>query len=62
MIWEKYYVILPSRTPFKLEDFIYTFKAIKVPQGFSYNSETNEEWETVETMKALIEEHLGYKL
>ena len=55
----KYYVILPSRSPFKLEDFISTFKAKKVPQGFSYNSGTNEEWETVESMRTLISEHLG---
>ena len=58
----KYYVILPSRTPFSLDDFIKHFEAKKVPQGFSYNSGTNNEWETVESMRTLISEHLGYTL
>ena len=54
----KYYVILPSQTVFKLEDFIKAFNAKKVPLGFSYNSGTNEEWETVDSMKKLIKKHV----
>lgn len=54
----KYYTILPSHTTWDLEKFITEFNAKKVPQGFAYNSETNDEWETVETMRSLIKEHV----
>ena len=54
----KYYAILPSRHNWKLEEFIETFKAAKVPQGFSYNSGSNEEWETIESLRKLIKEHV----
>lgn len=54
----KYYTILPSHTTWNLEKFITEFNAKKVPQGFAYNSETNDEWETVETMRSLIKEHV----
>jgi UDP-N-acetylglucosamine 4,6-dehydratase (inverting) len=54
----KYYAILPSQPIFDLNEFIDRFNAKKVPQGFSYNSGTNEEWETVESMKQLIKEHV----
>jgi len=53
-----YFVILPSQPIFDLEDFISRKNAIKVPQGFSYNSGDNTEWETVESMKKLIKEHV----
>ena len=54
----KYYAILPSQPIFDLSDFIKRFNAKKVPQGFSYNSGTNDEWETVDSMKKLIKEHV----
>ncbi len=54
----KYYTILPSRPKWKLEDFIKTFEAKKVADGFAYNSGTNEEWETVESLRTLITEHV----
>lgn len=54
----KYYVILPSTTNWNLQDFINSFGAIKVPQGFSYNSGDNTEWETVDSLKILIKENL----
>jgi hypothetical protein len=54
----KYYAILPSVPVFDLDEFINQFNAKKVPQGFSYNSGTNEDWETVESMKQLIKEHV----
>jgi UDP-N-acetylglucosamine 4,6-dehydratase (inverting) len=50
----KYYVILPSIPSWNLADFIEQFDAIKVPQGFSYNSGENDEWETVDSMRELI--------
>lgn len=54
----KYYIILPAMHNWKLEDFITTFNAKKVPQGFSYNSGDNEDWETVESLRRLIKEHV----
>ena len=53
-----YYVILPSKTAFDLNEFVKNFQAIKVPVGFEYNSSTNEEWETIESLKKKIEEHV----
>jgi UDP-N-acetylglucosamine 4,6-dehydratase/5-epimerase len=41
-----------------LDTFITTFDAVKVPTGFTYNSGENTEWETVATMRALIQEHV----
>lgn len=54
----KYYTILPTNPKWKLADFIKTFDAEKVPAGFAYNSGTNDEWETVETLRSLITEHV----
>jgi UDP-N-acetylglucosamine 4,6-dehydratase (inverting) len=54
----KYYVILPSIPNWNLQDFINSFGAIKVPQGFSYNSGDNTEWETVDSLKILIKDNL----
>ncbi len=54
----KYYVILPQVTNWNLEDYISKFNAKKVPIGFNYTSGENTEWETVETLRDLIKEHL----
>lgn len=54
----KYYTIIPSVPNFSIEDFIATFKAVKVDEGFNYNSGTNTEWETVEGLRELIKEHV----
>ncbi len=54
----KYFIILPSKTKWKLEDFIKEFSAVKVTEGFAYNSGDNEEWETVESLRKLIKEHV----
>jgi UDP-N-acetylglucosamine 4,6-dehydratase len=54
----KYYTIIPSVPNFSIQDFIATFKAVKVDEGFNYNSGTNTEWETVEGLRALIKEHV----
>lgn len=54
----KYYIILPAMHKWKLEDFVKTFNAKKVTQGFSYNSGDNEEWETVKSLRRLIKEHV----
>ena len=54
----KYFTILPSLPNFNLKEFISTFKAKKVPEGFNYDSGSNSEWETVDTLRALIKEHV----
>ena len=54
----KYYVVLPTITHWKLADFIEQFGAVKVPLGFSYNSGDNTEWETVESLRKLIGQHV----
>lgn len=54
----KYYTILPAIPKWKMEDFIKTFNAVKVPEGFAYNSGDNTEWETVEGLRELIVSHV----
>jgi UDP-N-acetylglucosamine 4,6-dehydratase (inverting) len=54
----KYYTILPSTHKWKLDDFIAHFNAKRVTPGFRYNSGENEEWETVESLRELIREHV----
>ena len=57
----KYYTILPSIPNFNLEDYIKSFSAKKVIEGFTYDSGTNTDWETVDSMRALISEHVDSK-
>ncbi|NDI97596.1 UDP-N-acetylglucosamine 4,6-dehydratase (inverting) [Flavobacterium sp. LaA7.5] len=54
----KYYTILPATHKWKLDDFINTFNAKLVEQGFAYNSGDNDEWETIESLRELIKEHV----
>ena len=54
----KYYTILPATHQWKLDDFIEKFNAVKVSQSFSYNSGENTEWETVDSLRQLIKEHV----
>lgn len=54
----RYYSILPSTHKWKLEDYINHFCAEKVAQGFRYNSGENTSWETVESLRKLIIEHV----
>ncbi len=53
-----YYAILPTVTNWKLEEFIDTFNAKKVPVGFSYNSGQNTHWVNAEELRKLIVEHV----
>jgi len=56
----KYYVILPSVSfCFSEDDYLLHHKATKVPFGFKYNSGTNDEWETVHSLRDLINEHVN---
>ncbi|MEL7145954.1 MAG: UDP-N-acetylglucosamine 4,6-dehydratase (inverting) [Bacteroidota bacterium] len=54
----KYYAILPTQHHWKLEKFIERFNATKVPQGFNYTSDGNTDWETVASLRNLIQQHV----
>lgn len=54
----KYYTIIPATHSWDLETFKSTFNAKKVEAGFSYNSGDNTEWETVNSLRTLIKEHV----
>jgi UDP-N-acetylglucosamine 4,6-dehydratase len=54
----KYFTILPSIPNFDLDKYITAFNAVKVVEGFNYNSGTNTEWESVESLRSLIKEHV----
>jgi len=56
----KYFVILPQITEWDKNEFITRFNAKLVDQGFSYNSGQNTEWETVESLRKLIVEHVDH--
>ena len=54
-----YYAILPSVSfTYTEKEFMEHHKAEKVPFGFKYNSGTNTEWETVESLRDLIITHV----
>jgi UDP-N-acetylglucosamine 4,6-dehydratase (inverting) len=56
----KYYAILPSVSfTYTVEEFMQHHNATKVPFGFKYNSGSNTEWETVDTLRNLIKEHVN---
>ena len=55
----KYYAILPSISfTYTEKEFMNHHKAVKVPFGFKYNSGTNTEWETVDSLRLLISKHV----
>jgi UDP-N-acetylglucosamine 4,6-dehydratase len=54
----KYYTILPSVPNFEISEYVKFFSAKKVEMGFSYDSETNSDWETVESLRILIKKHI----
>lgn len=51
-----YYTILPQKPVWKLNEYIAAFNAKKVPEGFSYNSGDNSEWETIDSLRSKIKE------
>jgi FlaA1/EpsC-like NDP-sugar epimerase len=51
----RYYAILPSISfSYTREDYIKHHNAVRVPDGFAYNSGTNTEWETVPALREKI--------
>ncbi|MEQ6121652.1 UDP-N-acetylglucosamine 4,6-dehydratase (inverting) [Reichenbachiella sp. MALMAid0571] len=54
----KYYTIIPVTHQWSIEEFVRTFSASKVSEGFRYNSGENTEWETVESLRNLIKQYV----
>jgi UDP-N-acetylglucosamine 4,6-dehydratase len=54
----RYFAILPQQPIFDIQKYKQHFKAKNVPQGFCYNSGTNDEWETVESLRELIKQYV----
>ena len=57
----KYYAILPQKSPYSQyskDDYKKTFNGLDVPDGFSYNSGNNTEWESVESLRELVKIHV----
>ena len=55
----RYYAILPSVSfNYSEEQYIQHHNAEKVPFGFRYNSGTNNEWETSDTLRQAIIDHV----
>lgn len=54
----KYYAILPQQPVFDINKYKENFNAKEVPQGFSYNSGNNDQWETVESLRELIKKYV----
>ena len=50
----RFYSMLPSKPIWNLEDYIKKFNAVKVKEGYSYNSGENSHFETVETLRDKI--------
>lgn len=56
---DRYYAILPSISfNYTEEEYIAHHKAEKVPFGFRYNSGTNKDWESVESLRQAIIDHV----
>ncbi len=53
-----YYAILPVVMNWNVQDYMKSFNALKVKEGFSYNSGDNISWIGVEAIRELIVEHV----
>ena len=53
-----YFVVLPQITTWNLTEFIDFYSAIKVKEGFNYNSENNSEWLSIDAIRNLIKDNL----
>lgn len=54
--FDKYYAILPS--DIKKEKYLKHYNAKEVEKGFTFNSGTNDRWETIDSMRELIKKHV----
>ena len=50
----KFYVILPTKPTWNLNEYLKKFNGKKLKEGFSYNSGTNTEWVNVNSLKNMI--------
>jgi UDP-N-acetylglucosamine 4,6-dehydratase/5-epimerase len=56
-----YYAILPAVSlNVTSDEYLRHHNATPVPKGFAYNSNSNSEWETVESLRLMIKDQLGY--
>jgi len=55
----KYYTILPATHTWSIDKFKEKFNAQPVPAGFAYNSGNNQEWESVDSLRSLIKNHVN---
>ncbi len=54
----KYYTIIPQTPNWDINAYIHHFDAKKVEEGFSYTSDKNKAWESVDSLRSLILEHV----
>lgn len=54
----KYYTIVPQKKNWDVDKFVLIFNATKVQSGFSYNSESNDQWISVEEIRVLIKQNI----
>jgi len=54
----KYFTILPATHKWSLQEFVLEYNAKKVSEGFNYSSDNNTEWESVESLRKLIKQHV----
>jgi UDP-N-acetylglucosamine 4,6-dehydratase (inverting) len=54
----KYYIILPSVPNFDLKDYLNVNCAEKVEVGFNYNSGSNTQWESIDSLRELVRKHV----
>jgi UDP-N-acetylglucosamine 4,6-dehydratase (inverting) len=57
----QYFVILPQATDWDKNEFLTKFNAKPVEKGFCYNSGTNDRWESVESLRELIKQHVDFE-
>jgi len=55
---DQYYAILPASARWDKSEFMNHFAAREVASDFSYNSETNTQWLSVEDLRRLIKSHV----
>ncbi len=53
-----FFVLLPVLSDEAMQKYIKHYSAMKVPLGFKYNSGTNSQWLSVESIRKLIKEHV----
>ncbi len=58
MEFDKYFVILPSVRLWDANNFMKSFRGGMCEEGFSYTSESNTEWLTVEQIRELVRLHV----